>query len=333
MPKISIIVPVFNVEEYLPRCIDSILAQTFTDFELILVDDGSPDDCGAICDEYAKKDNRIIVIHKENGGVSAARNDGLSIAKGEYVMFCDSDDYVSEFWCEKMYNAVLKNGINFAVCGYISCEQDGTPFGYPILYKKEEKITITSKKCFFDVYLKNLLNSPCNKIFNTETLVKNKIIFDNKIHYNEDLLFVLKYIQCCDAKIAFINEALYSYRRGIDGSLTNKYVDNLWNIKIQVFDELKNTMESCDVDFEEVKYDYYTKYNWSIVCAISNNYLSKESRLEINKSNREILKSQECKTAFKNGGFYYEPKRYQLVLKTRNYLLVDLYNRIAKLKR
>lgn len=95
-PKISCIVPVYNVEKYLRRCVDSILAQTFTDFELILVDDGSPDGCPAICDEYAEKDSRVRVIHQENKGVSAARNAGLDMARGEYVCFVDGDDEVSE---------------------------------------------------------------------------------------------------------------------------------------------------------------------------------------------------------------------------------------------
>ena len=93
-PLLSVIVPVYNVEKYLSRCIDSILSQTFTDFELILVDDGSPDNCGSICDEYAKKDKRIIVIHQQNRGVSSARNKGLDIARGEYVTFVDSDDQI-----------------------------------------------------------------------------------------------------------------------------------------------------------------------------------------------------------------------------------------------
>ena len=96
-PVLSIIVPVYNVEKYLARCIDSILAQTFTDFELILVDDGSTDNSGEICDEYAGKDPRIIVIHKENGGVSSARNHGLDIARGEYITFVDSDDQIGTY--------------------------------------------------------------------------------------------------------------------------------------------------------------------------------------------------------------------------------------------
>lgn len=93
-PKISIIVPVYEVEPYIHKCVDSILAQTFTDFELILVDDGSPDNCGEICDEYEENDSRIRVIHKENGGPSSARNAGLNIAKGDYIGFVDSDDWI-----------------------------------------------------------------------------------------------------------------------------------------------------------------------------------------------------------------------------------------------
>lgn len=93
-PKISVIVPVYKVEKYLRACIDSILAQTFTDFELILIDDGSPDNCGAICDEYAEKDARIRVFHKENGGVSSARNLGIERSRGEWIAFVDSDDWV-----------------------------------------------------------------------------------------------------------------------------------------------------------------------------------------------------------------------------------------------
>ncbi len=96
MPAVSVIVPVYKVEPYLRRCVDSILAQTFTDFELILVDDGSPDNCGAICDEYAEKDSRVKVIHKKNGGVSSARNMGLDAARGEYIYFCDGDDYIEK---------------------------------------------------------------------------------------------------------------------------------------------------------------------------------------------------------------------------------------------
>ena len=125
MPELSIIVPVYKVEKYLPRCIDSILAQTFGDFELILIDDGSPDGCGRICDEYARKDKRIVVIHQKNMGVSAARNAGLDIARGRYIGFVDSDDWIEPQMYEAMMDAIRENGADMAVCGVRYADEDG----------------------------------------------------------------------------------------------------------------------------------------------------------------------------------------------------------------
>jgi glycosyltransferase involved in cell wall biosynthesis len=117
MPEISVIVPVYKVEPYIHKCVDSILAQTFSDYELILVDDGSPDTCGNICDEYAKKDARIRVIHKENGGLSDARNAGMKIACGEYVIFIDSDDYIDADMLSYLYENLRKADADMATCG------------------------------------------------------------------------------------------------------------------------------------------------------------------------------------------------------------------------
>lgn len=117
MPEISVIVPVYKVEPYIHKCVDSILAQTFTDYELILVDDGSPDICGNICDEYAQKDARIHVIHKENGGLSDARNAGMKIASGEYVIFIDSDDYIDADMLSYLYENLKKADADMATCG------------------------------------------------------------------------------------------------------------------------------------------------------------------------------------------------------------------------
>ena len=115
MPQISVIVPVYKVEPYLRRCVDSILAQTFTDFELILVDDGSPDNSGAICDEYAQKDARVHVIHQENGGLSAARNAGIdwvfAHSDSQWLTFVDSDDWVHPEYLERLYHAVLEHNV------------------------------------------------------------------------------------------------------------------------------------------------------------------------------------------------------------------------------
>ena len=118
MVKISIIVPVYNVERYLGKCINSILNQTFADFELILVDDGSTDRSGYICDDYKKKDNRIKVIHKENGGLSSARNAGLDIAKEKYIGFVDSDDFINKNMYEFLYKDIKVNNSDIAICDY-----------------------------------------------------------------------------------------------------------------------------------------------------------------------------------------------------------------------
>ena len=115
---VSIIVPIYNVEKYIKECIDSIINQTYKNLEIILVDDGSPDCCPKICDEYSKKDKRIKVIHKENGGLSSARNAGLDVAKGEYVSFIDSDDVVDEKFIETLYNLCIENNCDISECNF-----------------------------------------------------------------------------------------------------------------------------------------------------------------------------------------------------------------------
>lgn len=124
MPAISVIVPVYKVEPYIHKCVDSILGQTFSDIQVILVDDGSPDTCGDICEEYAKKDERVQVVHKENGGLSDARNAGIPYAKGEYVIFLDSDDYVEKDMLEYLYTNIKKAGADMATCGIYEVYKD-----------------------------------------------------------------------------------------------------------------------------------------------------------------------------------------------------------------
>lgn len=125
-PAITVIMPVYKVEKYLRRCIESVLSQTFHDWELILVDDGSPDTCGAICDEYANKDSRIIVIHQKNQGLSAARNTGIRAAKGSYLYFIDSDDFIPSDALEFEYNLAIAENVDFVIAGHSRVEPDGS---------------------------------------------------------------------------------------------------------------------------------------------------------------------------------------------------------------
>lgn len=183
-PKISVIVPVYNVEQYLPRCIDSILVQTFTDFELLLIDDGSTDSSGDICDEYAKKDNRIRVFHKKNGGVSSARNVGLDNAKGEWLAFIDSDDTVDTEYLslnESEDADIIEKG--FTVCD---------EFGNVIRHSHVTDKCISSQEEFFRIYVNNWIGPLWNKLIR-RSIVKNSH-FNTDVQIGEDLLFFLSFI-------------------------------------------------------------------------------------------------------------------------------------------
>lgn len=183
-PVISVIVPVYKVENYLHRCIDSILSQSFTDFELLLIDDGSPDSCGRICDEYATKDERVRVFHKPNGGVSSARNLGLDNACGEWITFIDSDDYVDNdylnelFFCVKEYNSDFVAIIEYEVLGV-------------------EKRTYLSSKDFnllFKKYKFDYGPAPWGKLFNSTIINQQNLRFKQNVHRGEDSIFVYSYL-------------------------------------------------------------------------------------------------------------------------------------------
>ena len=175
---ISIIIPIYKVESYLERCIDSVLHQTYRDIEIILVDDGSPDNCGKICDEFALKDNRVVVLHKENSGLSSARNAALDICKGDYIMFVDSDDYVEPTFCEEALNILIQKNVLCASFGYFEirknqCLKMGT--SKPRILTTEEAIgqLITLTDVIYNlawnkIYHRSLFNSiryPQGKIF------------------------------------------------------------------------------------------------------------------------------------------------------------------------
>ncbi len=193
MPELSIIVPVYKVEPYLRRCVDSILAQTFRDFELILVDDGSPDGCPDICDEYAAKDSRIIVIHQKNQGVSAARNAALDIARGEYIGFVDSDDWIEPEMYEKLIDAIKENGTDVAICGSAYADESG------VSYRTAEKNELSLDQ---EELIKELFGKPnrigggcCTKVFCKKCLDNTR--FDPAVAYAEDWIFLFNVFLHC----------------------------------------------------------------------------------------------------------------------------------------
>ncbi len=218
IPAISIIVPVYQAEKYLAQCVDSILAQTVTALELVLVNDGSTDASPAICDAYAAKDQRVTVIHKANGGVTSARKVGVRAAAAPFVGFVDADDYIAPTMYEVMLNAAKEHDAQLVECGYRRVEN-----GPEERFASQETRVLTKQEIDTEV-LTPLLNvtgewgcflvwSCCNKMYNTDLLRKAMLQDDESIAIGEDMLQNVLYLPLCDAAVILAGECNYYYRR------------------------------------------------------------------------------------------------------------------------
>ena len=234
-PLISVIVPIYNVEQWLPRCIDSILAQTYQNIEIILCDDGSPDNCAKICDEYADQDSRIVVIHKPNGGLSDARNVAIKRAKGEYLTFIDSDDYITKDYIDVLYNLCKKYNTKMSVADWCVFSIGQKPIlnensPIEIKFSKMEALEDMFNQSHFD-------NSACVKLY-------HRSLFEN-IEYPkgfvfEDLMTTFKIMLVCEDGVAYSNKQIYYYMfrpDSIEGSVFSEK-------KRQSFHEVFRTMEA-----------------------------------------------------------------------------------------
>ena len=244
---ITIVVPIYNVEKYLKRCLDSICSQTYKNLEIILVDDGSKDNSGKICDDYAKNDSRIIVIHKENGGVSSARNFGLDKASGKYISFVDSDDYMQNDMIEKMYNNIKQNDANICVANF-SIEKDGKikPCKENVINKfcmsqnlehifNRSRIEEKSKYYYVDKTFSCFL---WRMMFDKDVI--HDIRFNQNIRLMEDVLFFVTILLSKDVKISHLNEEVYFYqiRENSAMHIKKEIVDN----HIVLYNELKKLL-------------------------------------------------------------------------------------------
>lgn len=258
MPQISVIVPVYNVEKYIHPCIDSILAQTFTDFELILVDDGSPDNCGSICDEYAKKDSRVRVIHQINSGVSAARNHGLEIARGQYICFIDSDDMLHAEYCQTLLNLLKDTKYDFSACATLRFWQDDRL----IESTNPRIITSFSNAEFFSGQIEHLSEmGPWNKLFRKDAL--QNIRFTENRRY-EDVLFSTDLAQKLCGGVIYTNQQLYNYRQQPDGFMSTQAVSKM----VDFVEAGRYLLMTASVSFPEYKpicLRYAIEYPWFFI--------------------------------------------------------------------
>lgn len=205
MPQISVIVPVYNTETYLSRCIDSILAQTFTDFELLLINDGSTDNSGVICDEYAQKDSRIHVFHKPNGGVSSARNLGLDKACGQWIAFSDSDDWLDKSMYKEMYDKLMQEQADIAYCDIKMVFEN-----YQNVYKSA--IYSSQKGIFLNNFIASTWTSLCNVIARKSLFGVNRIRFPEGVAFAEDY-HVSTRLMFFANKVCYVDKPLYCYNR------------------------------------------------------------------------------------------------------------------------
>lgn len=249
-PIISIIVPIYKVEQYLHQCIDSILHQTFSNFELLLIDDGSPDKSGAICDEYALKDSRIRVFHKINGGVSSARNIGLDNAQGEWIYFVDPDDILFDDCLEVLFSKTSSN-YDCINAGYIETDWKTKE---PIITKVIETV-IDYKKALLDFYKSKYFQFNgylWNRLFRHSVIEKYRLRFHEDIYYKEDGLFLVEFI-CKSQKDVFITtKPVYKYYLNPQGAMKSlllqfnvKYLTNM-DARILCWENIKNVTEWFD---------------------------------------------------------------------------------------
>jgi glycosyltransferase involved in cell wall biosynthesis len=271
VPKISIIVPVYKVEPYLCKCIDSILAQTFTDFELILVDDGSPDRCGEICDEYAKKDNRIRVIHKKNGGLSSARNAGIDIAKGKYIGFVDSDDYIREDMLGALFGVAEKYSSDMVICDLLKVSENQEVDESPS--NDEEVIKhFTNIQALRDLYeIKNgafttgIINSQwwifaVNKLYRRQLF--DSIRFEKGRIFEDEFIAHRLLYNCTN--ITVIKKKLYYYVQREDSIIhspfTTKKLDKVYALKERVDYFCEKKLDELQTQATRQYLDVFLKY-------------------------------------------------------------------------
>lgn len=260
---ISVIVPVYKVEAYLDACVASIVEQTYRNLEIILVDDGSPDNSGAMCDEWAKKDERVRVIHKKNAGPGAARNAGIEAARGTYLTFVDSDDMIRPAFIETLYRAMEQ--ADLAVCSIESEEEQ-----WPRLMAEVvpmEKLAKTPSR-----YLEPLIiNSSVNKMYRTQIIRAHALRMDTSMRRAEDLCFVAQYLLCC-RNIFVVSEKLYWYRQNA-GSITHTFYKGIaadeikgWHIQRKLF--------LPDAELNEEERGFYSVWRYGKIQAILRYILS-----------------------------------------------------------
>ncbi len=316
--KISIIVPIYRVEKYLGKCIESILAQTFKDFEVILVDDGSPDRCGDICEEYALKDSRIKVLHKENGGLSDARNAGIEIAQGEYLAFIDSDDYVAPDMYDALYCLAQEYHADMVICNAVLVDEVAEA-----IYKDCSDIYVmNSEEALKQMIFKRLFAvNAWNKIYRRELF--SKIRYPKGMLY-EDFATTYKLIDCCN-NIVYTPSEKYAYVQR-SGSIMGQTGYRMKSDKVIIASEM--------IDYLQEKKDFNLLFAGIMSSLLNDIYkMAVSGNLTTCKDYTDELKNLLCKYQQLLKSNAYLTKKDKVVLKMavrHKKLLQFLYTKVRR---
>lgn len=329
---ISIIIPVYRAEGHLSNCIDTILGQDFSDLELILVDDGSPDGSGAICDRYAAQDHRVRVIHKTNGGVSSARNAGMEVAQGEYLLFVDSDDYVEPDYASSLLAAMEAH----SDCGHVWCCFQ-TVTGYQ---KEDAAPNMAAEKPYLrfdraqimDLHRLWLDASPCNKLYRTSMLREKGIRFPEDLSLGEDWLFNQAYLDAVPStEIVVVTKPLYNYVRNGKESLDEGYRPDMLEIYRRLNSACRQYLERWGVSREQMQIFYDSEF-YSYEKVLRNTLRAPDRpRREAWAWNTALMKSQEFQEALRRRQCFVHPL-YLRAYRMGDYRLVALLSWIQKKK-
>lgn len=261
IPSISIIIPIYKVEKYLKRCVESVRKQTLTDLEIILVDDGSPDDCPGICDEYLKEDSRIKVIHKQNGGLASARNAGMNIATGNYLFFLDSDDWLEPDGMQRLYETAEKYQVDFVRYRAIRTGWPGMEENAPCMVEEIRELQqglYEKDRIIKEIYPRLLATSQLTmgavvgawgSLYRTDFLRKNQLSFYEEVKFSEDLIFSANVVRAAESFYFIDSPGVYHYFYN-PNSISKSFREGRW-------DSCKSLIKFCENDFaNDITYDF-----------------------------------------------------------------------------
>lgn len=278
MPKISVIVPVYGVEQYLKQCVDSLINQTCREIEIILVDDGSPDNCGNLCDFWAAQDTRIHVIHQDNQGLSCARNAGIAVAAGEYVCFVDSDDMVAPDYCQRLLELLDGTSYDFSYCGVCRFLDGEMPEP-----NDRDEVSYTTNSGYLEMQFERKTEfGVWNKLFRKE-FVKHVHFAPEKIH--EDVIFSADLVKSMHSGIVYTSKELYYYRQR-EFSIVSTQAKKCSPDRIYAGEYLLKIVRTYAPEMIDKALQYAVEYPWMFVDPI---YVHKEF-----KTNKDFLDSLQC---------------------------------------